>query len=151
MAEEARDYLIHQFDTAWKLSAFHLEALTSAACLWRPAPNGPHVQQLPDGLWQADWPDNEGYDAGPPSIAWITWHIGFWWSMVLDHSFGGGTLARENVMWPGDASELRAWLFGLHARWRAELETMTDDELRSTRRTVWPYTDRPFGDLVAWL
>ena len=39
----------------------------------------------------------EGYDIGPPSIAWLTWHIGFWWSMVLDHSFADGTLSRDKA------------------------------------------------------
>lgn len=151
MAEEARDYFIRQFETVWKLAAFHLDGLTTAECLWRPAPRGPHVQRLPDGSWKADWPDNEAYNAGPPSIAWITWHIGFWWSMVIDHSLGRGTLTREDVVWPGDAEELRKWLVGLRDMWRAELENITDDELRSTRRTRWPYRDRPFGDVVAWL
>jgi hypothetical protein len=151
MNEEARDFLVRQFDMSWKLAAYHLDGLTTAECLWRPAPKGPHVRQLDDGRWQADWPDNESYDAGPPSIAWITWHIGFWWSMALDHSFGGGTLARETVMWPGDAHELRAWILGLRDQWRAELERISDEELRSTRRTAWPYKDRQFGDVVAWL
>jgi hypothetical protein len=151
MAEEARDYFIRQFDTAWKLAAFHLDGLTTAECVWRPAPNGPHVKQLSDGSWKADWPDNEAYDAGPPSIAWITWHIGFWWSMVIDHSFGRGTLTREDVVWLGDADQLRKWLVGLRDMWRAELDNITDEELRSTRRTKWPYTNRPFGDVVAWL
>lgn len=148
---QARDYFIRQFDTAWKLTTVHLDGLTTEECLWRPALRGLHVCQLSDGRWNADWPDTETYDVGPPSIAWITWHIGFWWSMVLDHSFDGATLARENVMWPGDARETRAWLVRLHDRWRAEIERMTDEDLRSTRRTAWPYKDRPFGDVVAWL
>jgi hypothetical protein len=30
---------------------------------------------------------------------------------------------------------------------------MTDDDsdLRSTQRTRWPFSDRPFGDVVAWV
>jgi hypothetical protein len=88
------------------------------------------VRQASDGTWRADWPDREGYDVGPPSIAWLTWHVGFWWSMVLDHSFGTGSLSRENVMWPGDADEVRAWLGGLQGQWRSVLEQVTDDELR---------------------
>ena len=98
MPDEARGYLIRQLDTAWKLTNFHLDGLTTEECLWRPAHQGLHVLQVPDGRWRADWPDHEGYDVGPPSIAWLTWHLGFWWSMVLDHSFGDGALVRENVM-----------------------------------------------------
>src|SRR5205814_10075990 len=142
MASEARDYLQRQLDMAWKLAKLHLDGLTTDECVWRPASEGLHVHQGADGKWRPDWPDHEGYDLGPPSIAWVTWHIGFWWSMVLDHSFGRGTLVRESVLWPGAASVLRAWLGGHHAQWRAVLEKMTDDELRSTRRTAWPSKDR---------
>src|SRR2546428_11317444 len=110
MADEARGYLIRQFETAWKLTTFHLDGLATEECLWRPAHAGLHVHQVPDGTWRADWPDHEGYDVGPPSIAWLTWHLGFWWSMVLNHSCGDGALSRENVMWPGNADDVREWL-----------------------------------------
>ena len=151
MADEARDYLLRQFETAWRLTSFHLDGLATEECLWRPAREGLHVHPGPDGRWRADWPDREGYDLGPPSIAWLTWHLGFWWSMVLDHSFGDGALSREHVLWPGDADEVRAWLGRLHGEWRAVLERVTADDLRSTLRTRWPFQDRPFGDVVAWV
>jgi hypothetical protein len=151
MSDEARGYLIRQFDTAWKLMNFHLEGLGTEECLWRPAEEGLHVHQAPDGSWHADWPDREGYDVGPPSIAWLTWHIGFWWAMVLDHSFGGGALSREEVRWPGSADNVRAELGRLQGQWRAALDQVTDDDLRSARRTRWPFSDRPFGDVVAWV
>ena len=58
---------------AWKLTSYHLEGLTTEECLWRPAREGLHVHQKPDGTWQTDWPTHEGYDLGPPSIEWLTW------------------------------------------------------------------------------
>jgi hypothetical protein len=151
MADEASHYLIRQFETAWKLSSFHLEGLVTKECLWRPAREGLHVHRAPDGKWRADWPDHEGYDLGPPSIAWLTWHLGFWWSMVLDHSFGSGSLSRANVMWPGNADDVREWIGRLQGQWRAVLEQVTDDELRSAQRTRWPFRERPFGDVIAWV
>ena len=146
-----RNVLMRQLDTAWKLAQFHLDGLTIEECLWRPAPVGLHVRQPDKGEWQADWPDREGYDIGPPSIAWITWHIGFWWSMVLDHSFGAATLSRESVRWPGDADGVRRWIGELQTHWRREVTNMTDAELRSTSRTRWPFTGRPFTDVIAWV
>ena len=146
----ARDYLLRQLDTAWKLASYHLDGLTTEECLRRPAPVGLHVQRRADGTWRADWPEREDYDIGPPSIAWLTWHVGFWWSMALDHSFGAGTLAREDVRWPGDADEVRAWLGRLHGEWRAAVARLADGDLRSAERTRWPFRDRPFGDVVAW-
>ena len=47
MADEARDYLIRLFETAWKLTRFPLNGLTTKECLWRPASDGLHVHQDP--------------------------------------------------------------------------------------------------------
>jgi hypothetical protein len=151
MVYEAKDYLMRQFEMAWKLTKYHLDRLTTTECLWRPAERGLHVHQVHDGAWHADWPDHEGYDIGPPSIAWLTWHIGLWWSMVLDHFFGKGTLSRENVFWPGNAEGVRECLGRLQRRWRAVLDQVTEDDLRSAQRTQWPFQDRPFGDVIAWV
>jgi hypothetical protein len=97
---EDRGYLRRQFETAWGLTDLHLQGLDTGECLWRPAAKGLHVQRAADGTWRADWPEHERYDLGPPSIAWVTWHMGMWWSMVLDHSFGSGRLTRDAVTWP---------------------------------------------------
>lgn len=150
MANEAHDYLIRQFETAWKLTSYHLDGVTTEECLWRPAHIGPHVHRAGDGTWHADWPDKEAYDSGPSSIAWSTWHITFWWSMLLDHSFGSGSLSRENITWPGTADAVRARINGLEQQWRRALAQLSDDDLRSSERTRWPFTQRPFGDVVAW-
>lgn len=128
-----------------------MDGLTTEECLWRPALRGPHVHPANDGSWHADWPEREDYDIGPPSIAWITWHIGFWWSMVLDHSFGDRTLVREQVAWPGNAESVRGSLTRLRDQWRFRLESLSDDELQSQERTTWPFVDRPFGDVIAWV
>ncbi len=149
--KEARGYLIRQFETAWKLAAYHLDGLTTDECLWRPAQVGLHVWPSTQGEWRADWPDHEGYDLGPASIAWLTWHLGFWWSMVLDHSFGEGVLSRNDVLWPGTAEAAGAWIGGLRLRWRAALEQVSDNDLESSEQTRWPFKNRPFGDLIAWV
>jgi hypothetical protein len=79
-----RTALMRQFDLAWQLAWYHLETVRDEACLWRPADRGLHVHRVSDGTWRADWPQREAYDIGPPSIAWLTWHMLFWWSMVLN-------------------------------------------------------------------
>ena len=150
MTTETCGYLIRQLDIAWKLASHHLDGLTTEECLWRPASAGLHLHQA-HGSWVADWPTRESYDMGPPSIGWLTWHMGLWWSMALDHSFGPAQLSRDEVIWPGDAEGVRTWLGDLHRRWRTELERMNDDDLRSTERTRWPFRNRPFGDVVAWV
>jgi hypothetical protein len=148
---ETRETLMRQLDTAWRLTCLHLDGLTTEECLWQPGIRGPHVRRRADGVWQADWPEHEGYDLGPPSIGWIAWHIGYWWSMVLDHSFGAATLTREAVMWPGDADAVGRWLAELHQRWVDEMRAMSDDDFRSAERTRWPFANRPFADVSAWV
>lgn len=148
---DARGYLLRQCDLAWRLLALHLDDLTTDDCLRRPSDRGLHVQQDADGVWRADWPEHEGYTLGPSSIAWLTWHVCFWWSMVEDHSFEAGTLSREDVPWPGTADAVRDRIRQLYAIWRERLSTITDAELAMHTRTRWPFADRPFGDVVAWV
>lgn len=147
---DSKRLLLRQLDTAWALASYHLEGLTTEDCLWRPAAVGLHVEQDGLGHWRASWPDHEGYDLGPPSIAWLTWHMSFWWSMALDHGFGEGRLTREAVLWPGDAASAVARIEDMHAQWRAGVEGLSEEDLAGTTRTRWPFTDRPFADVVAW-
>ena len=151
MANESRDLLLRQFDTASKLLAYHLDGLTTDECLWRPASRGPHVYPDADHTWRADWPDSEAHAIGPPSIAWLTWHITFWWSMAFDHSFADATLSRDSVVWPGDAAGVRQSLGDLDRQWRLRTMELGDDDLRNNDLTRWPFRDRPFGDVVAWV
>jgi hypothetical protein len=145
-----RDTLARQLAVAWQLATYHLEGLTTEECLWRPAARGLHVHRLPAGTWRADWPEHEGYGLGPSSIGWMTWHLGFWWSMALDHNFGTGTLSREGISWPGDAERVRTWISGLHARWADVLSCRTEADLASASGVHWPFEQRPRADLFAW-
>lgn len=151
MTNDEQGCLQRQLETAWKLMSYHLDGLTTEGCLWRPAARGLHVQQQADGGWQADWPDRESYDLGPPSIAWLTWHVGFWWSMALDYSFGAGALNRDDVLWPGDAQQVRDWLARLKNQWTMSIDALSDEDWRSAQRTRWPYRGRPFVDVAAWV
>jgi hypothetical protein len=151
MSDPKSDCLRRQFDTAWKLVTYHLDGLTTEECLWRPAERGLHVARGADGRWRGDWPEHEGYDLGPPSIAWLTWHVGFWWSMTLDYSFGAGTLDRKDVTWPGSADEACHWIVELSEQWQRRVAALGADDLRSSAMTRWPFTDRPFMDVIAWV
>lgn len=98
----------------------------------------------------ADWPEREEYDIGPASIGWVTWHVGFWWSMLLDHSFGAGALERADVYWPGDAEAVRVWIGDLEVKWLGHLAELCEDDLQSAALTRWPFKGRPFYDVIAW-
>ncbi|CAG7614127.1 DinB family protein [Paenibacillus allorhizosphaerae] len=145
-----RNTLHFQFQISWKLLEIHLTDLNDEEYHWRPASKGLHVSNA-SGVWRADWPESEAYDIGPASIAWLTWHITFWWSMVLDHSFGNGTLTREEVHCPGNIKDTTATIFHFRDKWQAAVAELSDDELLSSERTRWPFNDKSFHELAAWL
>ena len=54
-------------------------------------------------------------------------------------------------MQPEGTNIVGKWLGGLQEQWREVLERVRDDDLRSVQRTRWPFRDRPFGDVIAWV
>lgn len=150
MTGSVRETLLRQFDTAWALAEYHLKDLSDEECMWRPGGVGPHIHRQYDGAWRADWPEREGYDAGPPSIGWILWHLGFWWSMAIDHSFGDGALSRDRFEWRGEADDATTRVRALAIRWRSHIEPMSAEDFHSAERSRWPFSDRPFADIAAW-
>jgi hypothetical protein len=79
------------------------------------------------------------------------WHIGFWWSMAINHSFEDSTLNQESVICPSTSNDARSWLLSLHDRWIELLSTVSDEDLLSSAKTRWPFQNRPFADVIAWV
>lgn len=143
--------LLQQFEISWQLLSYHLTDLGTEECLWRPNARGLHVYQNTQGRWIADWPEQEGYSLGPSSIAWTSWHILFWWSMTLNHSFSDGQLSKEAIFWPGSGKATCEEIHRLRQEWIQLIEGLSDADLESPTHTRWPFQDRPFADVVAWL
>ena len=151
MSSEIREILLRQLDVSWRLASHHLDGLSTEECLWSPATVGPRLIAVAPGQWIARVPDHERYDLGPASIGWLTWHLGYWWSMALNRSFGDGTLTAAQVVWPGSGVATVEWIAARHAEWRQRLESASDAEMLGRERTRWPFTHRPFADLAAWV
>lgn len=149
--QHIRQLLQSQLDIAWQLLEYHLHDLDDDEGLWQPATAGLHVRKQEGGGWRADWPQSEAYDIGPASIAWLTWHIIFWWSMTLDHSFGNASLTREAVQWPGSIALAKAKIASLRDEWNTAIESLTDEQLLQAERTRWPFANKPFYELAGWL
>lgn len=148
--DSVRSTLNFQFNISWQLLEIHLDNLEDEECHWRPSSRGLQVVNK-SGIWRSDWPDNENYDIGPANIAWLTWHIIFWWSMVLDFSFGDGTLTCEDIHWPGSMATVRERIIQLRDKWKTALTELPEDEFISSERTRWPFKDKPFHEVAAWL
>lgn len=143
--------LTKQLEISWQLLSYHLNGLTIEECLWQPADNGIYLTKDENGEWIGGFPETEGYDVGPTNIAWITWHIEFWWSMTLDHSFGNATLTVNDIQWQDCVEHIKSRFNELKNKWVEKVVDLTDDDLQSTRLSKWPIADCPFCDIVAWL
>lgn len=147
---DVRTALDMQLNMAWQLFEYHMTNLSDEEWLWRPAARGLHVSD-DNGVLRADWPESESYDIGPASIAWLTGHIVYWWSMALDHAFGNAELQRNDVTLPGSVDEVKRRIGDLKEQWVSKLAALEDAELAATKLTKWPFTDKPFYTVAAWL
>lgn len=148
-AGTTKDLLLRQLGTSWSLARLHLAELPDSEALWEPAAAGPRVHAV-DGEWISDWPEDESYTAGVPSIAWLQWHIGLWWTLTWDRAFGGGELDRATIRWPGSSDAARRWLEGLHAAWSGSIGELSDTDLGDAPAS-WPLDDGSLSDVAAWV
>ena len=139
-----------QLRVTWALATDVLHDLTDAEALWCPSSASWTVRPDAD-RFVADWEEPEPWPAPPPSIAWLQWHVVWWWSTVIDRTFGDGRLRREDVAWPG-ASPAMTRIDELREAWIARLDALSDADLSSGALTRWPYVDgRPFADVAGWV
>lgn len=126
-----------QFDLTWSLFELHLGQLTPGDYRWEPGPLVWTVHRDADGTWRPDWSDTEPDPIPVPTIAWLTWHIGWWWSVTLDHVRGLPPRDRADIPWPGEDA-VRDRLRQLAADWRAVLDQHTETELDKSAEYPWP-------------
>ena len=140
-----------QLRVTWALASDVLAGLTDAEALWCPSAASWTVRPDAHGRFVADWEEPEPSPAPPPSIAWVQWHVIWWWSTVIDRTFGSGQLRRDEVAWPGAAASM-ARIDVLRQAWIARLDSLSDADLSSGALTTWPYADgRPFAEVAAWV
>ncbi|MCP4958141.1 MAG: DinB family protein [Actinomycetia bacterium] len=101
--------------------------MTDDEALWCPSPESWTVLRGKDVRWCADWTEPEPRPAPPASIAWTQWHVIWWWSTVLDRSFGDGQPGRQEVTWPG-AAEARAAIDELRRSWIERLDSLSESD-----------------------
>lgn len=142
--------LRRQFDVSWGLFDYHLSRLDGADFLWEPAAVCWTVRQTVDGGWEPDWADVEPDPVPVPTVAWLTWHIGWWWSVSIDHLRDEAPRDRTAVVWPGPTGATVEWMRDLAGQWRELLGAVPD--LGAPAR--FPWRDDPavtVADAVAWV
>ena len=129
--------LLWQFDLTWALADLHLSALAEDDFLWHPAALHWTVRPDATGVWRPDWADAEPDPIPVPTIAWLTWHICWWWSVAVDHLTGVSPRDRTDVTWPGDGGTAVAHLRALAAQWRQLLASLDADGLARPSSFPW--------------
>ena len=140
-----------QFEFAWSLAELHLAALVEDDFLWEPAALCWTVRQDDAGVWRPDWTEVEPDPVPVPTIAWLTWHIDYWWTAAMDAVAGGAPRDPSAVTWPGDGAAAVSRLRDLAARWSKMLADMTDQDLTAPTQFPWSLNaGRTVADTILW-
>jgi hypothetical protein len=146
-----RDLLRWQFDLTWALTELHLDRLAPEDFLWEPAPLCWTLRPGPDGRWTPDFAETEPDPVPVPTIGWVTWHLGWWWSVAVDHATGREPRDRDAVGWPGPGAPTTDWLRSLHEQWSAALDGLTDADLDGPAPFPWPAgSGMTVAQMLAW-
>ncbi|WP_326562776.1 DinB family protein [Micromonospora sp. NBC_01796] len=146
------DLLRWQFDLTWSLFEYHLERLEPADFLWEPAAHCWTVRPTIDGGWVPDWADSVPDPIPVPTIGWLTWHIGWWWTTAIGHARGDTPPDRAAIHWPGAGEPTVTWLRELRTEWLAVLDGLTEADLDHTAPFPWQHDpEHTLAHMLAWL
>src|SRR5215813_812277 len=143
-----------QLHLVWSLLEHGVRGLTDEDCHWSPVADErtATVRRDSSGAWVADWSGLETEPYPVATIAWLTWHIGWWWTTTIAHVGAEPVPDRTEITWPGSAYATKLWLAGLHDRWLRILDGLTDERLAETATFPWASrTDRTIADAIAWV
>ena len=146
------DEIRRQFDLAWALAEVHLDALVEQDYLWEPAPLCWTVWPDSVGTWRADFSDVEPTPIPVPTIAWLTWHIDFWWSAAIAALAGQQPRPATDVTWAGSGTAAASRLYALADEWRHVLTDRSSEDLSVPATFPWSAVDgRTVADTMLWV
>ncbi|MFK5691394.1 DinB family protein [Ornithinimicrobium sp. LYQ92] len=98
---DRRLLLQRQLSIMWSFAEeFVLGEIDEELALWEPSTNVCTVHRRQDG-WVADWPDEDNPPLPEVTIAWLLWHIEWWWSDTISRVTDGTPIAPEDHRWSG--------------------------------------------------
>ncbi len=90
-----------QLEVSSMLLDYHLAGLAADDLFWAPAPVHWTMHDREAG-WEPDWAETEPDPVPVPTIAWLTWHLQWWWSSTLADVHGRPLPSRTDVGWVPD-------------------------------------------------
>lgn len=92
----------------WRFATdFIIDQIDLELALWEPSTNVCTVRQTGDG-WSADWPDEDKGPLPDATIAWLLWHIEWWWTDTIAMVNGQPGVSPSAYRWSGGAGGLVA-------------------------------------------
>ncbi len=144
--------LRRQFNLTWSLLEWHLGRLDSEDFLWEPGQHCWTVREGAYGQWWPDFAETEPEPVPVPTIAWITWHIDWWWTVTIDHVQGRTPRDRTEILWAGTGQAAVDRLRSLRAEWLAILDGLNTDDLDAAAPFPWrDDPERTLADTLAWV
>lgn len=147
--EHIRRLLRDQLAIAWALLEHHLQNVTDEDLMWPPAPLNWTMHRNSNG-WEPDWADTEPLPTPVPTVAWLTWHLGWWWTTATAHLNRSVIPQRKEISWPGTATGTVEWLTRIHADYHTTL--LQQQDLGANSAFPWAgEADRTLADMAAWV
>jgi hypothetical protein len=66
----------------------------------------------------------------------VIWHIGWWWTVTVEHAHGPIPPDRSDATWPGDGAAAIAWLDALR-QWLAALDGLSEADMEAIAPFPW--------------
>ncbi|MFC7625165.1 DinB family protein [Microlunatus sp. GCM10028923] len=144
--------LAFQLDVSSMLLDYHLAGLSAEDLTWAPAPTHWTMHQGESGTWEPDWADVEPDPVPVPNVAWVSWHLIWWWSCTLADVRGQSAPGRTELGWQPDPDWIRSKLAELRTAWSAVLTDLTEADLAEPSAFPWPAdAGRTRLDQLAWV
>lgn len=145
------DPFAFQLEVSSMLLDYHLAGLTADDLFWAPAQVHWTMHDRESG-WEPDWAETEPDPVPVPTIAWLTWHLQWWWSSTLADVHGRPLPSRTDVGWVPDPDRIRTTLADLRTAWSEVLTEATEAELAAPSGHPWPAdAGRSRSDQFAWV
>ncbi|HLT60903.1 MAG TPA: DinB family protein [Microlunatus sp.] len=139
-----------QLEIGGMLLDHHLSGLVAEDLFWAPAPVHWTMHETADG-WAPDFAEVEPAPVPAATVAWLTWHLHWWWSATLADLRGEPAPARTDVGWRPDPEVIRANLDQLRQEWAKALAESTETDLARPSGFPWPAdAGRTRADQFAW-
>lgn len=132
-----------QLNLVWRFAEEHVVVrINDDSAHWEPSPNCVAVRRV-DGVFVADWPDESAATLPETTVAWLLWHIEWWWSNAIAVC-GGGTATAPNAHgWSGSIDGIRT----LKAEWEVLLGTVDPE----TTVLGLVSDEAPFWEVAGWV